>query len=221
MAGLDLLPVRALRKARALWARVTYRARLGTYRAATVANYLLDLAEANGRKLTPLQLLKLVYISHGWSLGLRDKPLIHEAVEAWKYGPVIPDLYHELKQYGSAPITGKVSAPFWNSREELSPEDKAFVQGVFAKYGQLNGIQLSHLIRWAVRGIRLTKARFSGSAFPMTSSLPTTKSSPANAPLKPTDVPGPPADWLKGEDWQLPALARNGGKGRGRTVLHA
>jgi uncharacterized phage-associated protein len=56
----------------------------------TVANRFLELAEAEGRSLTPLQLMKLVYIAHGWMLGIHQRPLIKDHIEAWKLGPVIP-----------------------------------------------------------------------------------------------------------------------------------
>ena len=32
------------------------------------------------------------------------RPLIRDRIEAWKHGPVIPVLYHELKIWGSEPI---------------------------------------------------------------------------------------------------------------------
>ena len=38
---------------------------------------------------TQFQLRKLIYIAHGWSFDLRDKPLILGRIYAWKYGSVI------------------------------------------------------------------------------------------------------------------------------------
>ena len=61
-----------------------------------VADYLILHAK---RHLTPLEINKLVYFSHGWNLGIYSKPLIDEVVEAWKYGPVIPSVYHAFKTY--------------------------------------------------------------------------------------------------------------------------
>ena len=49
-----------------------------------VSERLLHGASAMGRVLTPMQVLKLVYISHGWMLGLLDQPLVAEAIEAWR-----------------------------------------------------------------------------------------------------------------------------------------
>lgn len=72
-----------------------------------VALQMLDFANESGSGLTPLQINKLVYISHGWTLGFLGTPLIENGVaqiEAWKYGPVVVNLYHMLKGYGNHPI---------------------------------------------------------------------------------------------------------------------
>ena len=74
-----------------------------------VANYFLDIAERDGKTLNPMKLQKLVYIAHGWHLAIRRRPLIRESVEAWKYGPVIADLYHEFKKFGNMPITERAT----------------------------------------------------------------------------------------------------------------
>ena len=54
--------------------------------AVTVANKILELASAKNLKLSPLQLMKLVYMSQGWNLALNDAPLFDDRIEAWQYG---------------------------------------------------------------------------------------------------------------------------------------
>ena len=54
--------------------------------------------------------MKLVYIAHGYMLAILDRSALNprfDRVEAWKYGPVIPSVYHSFKQYGNSPITQK------------------------------------------------------------------------------------------------------------------
>ena len=68
-----------------------------------IANHFIDLSP-NG--LTLMQLLKLSYISHGFTLALLDKPLADEYAEAWRFGPVFPSIYHEFKKK-SGPIKNK------------------------------------------------------------------------------------------------------------------
>ena len=44
-----------------------------------------------------MHVLKLVYVCHGWMLGIHGAPLITEPVEAWTYSPVVPTVYHRYK----------------------------------------------------------------------------------------------------------------------------
>lgn len=69
-----------------------------------VANYFLSKAEADGCSLCMLKLMKMVYIAQGWSLAILDRDILCEDVQAWKYGPVIPSLYHEFKHFAANPI---------------------------------------------------------------------------------------------------------------------
>jgi uncharacterized phage-associated protein len=74
------------------------------FSAKAVANEFLRLAKDEGRTLTPMQLLKLVYFAYGWYWAIANKRLLDERVEAWKYGPVVPSIYHEFKRFGNEPI---------------------------------------------------------------------------------------------------------------------
>jgi len=75
------------------------------FSAIAVANEFLKIAKKHDDSLSPMKLQKLVFYAHGWSLGLMGTPLISNQVEAWDWGPVIPELYHEFKRYGNGPIT--------------------------------------------------------------------------------------------------------------------
>ena len=78
--------------------------------ALSIAYYFVDLAKGEDVELKPLRLMKLVYIAHGFMLALLDRTAIDprfDKVEAWKYGPVIPSVYHSFKRYGNNPIEEK------------------------------------------------------------------------------------------------------------------
>lgn len=114
------------------------------YDAATVANRFIELAENDGgRHLTPMQLIKLSYMAHGFSLAIKDRPLLNEAVEAWRYGPVIPGLYRKLKSYGNGGVDKPIGRFFGS--ETLASEDVELIDAVYQKYGKLTGSQLSFL----------------------------------------------------------------------------
>ena len=87
--------------------------------ALSVANYLIDLAKKENKNLTQLGLMKRVYIAHGFSLAINKESLLDnrfDKVEAWKYGPVIPSVYHSFKQYKAGPITEKAVVMDWDEK---------------------------------------------------------------------------------------------------------
>ena len=103
-----------------------------------IAKQLVELAKKDDRALTPMQLLKLVYMAHGWMLAIHGKPLISEHVEAWKYGPVILELYEAVKSYGDQPVTNIAC-----ENTPLDNQAQSIVEEVYSKYGDLNGMTLS------------------------------------------------------------------------------
>ena len=117
------------------------------YEAARVGNEILAAAQLKGLKLTPLQLVKLVYIAHGFLLGMHGRPLIDEAVEAWKYGPVVPRLYQAVKKWGRSPIAHDLptTASMFGFKwpQPIDAEAMAVIRQVAEKWGHLSGGALS------------------------------------------------------------------------------
>lgn len=118
-----------------------------------IANFFVRCAADERKQLTPLQAIKLVFIAHGWYLGLTEKPLVSEPPQAWKYGPVFPSLYQEFRGYGDGPITSPATTFTADysleivpppSRSEQEPLCK-FLEQVYAQYGKFSGTQLSTL----------------------------------------------------------------------------
>jgi len=126
------------------------------YVPSAIANEFLERAAKAGKTLTPMQLLKLVYMAHGWSLALTENPLINECVQAWKYGPVVPSLFHEFKSFGGGTINRLseyvdyleesnsieivVKKPFIDEGDVPS---KTLIDWVWQKYGSYTGKALS------------------------------------------------------------------------------
>ena len=108
----------------------------------TVANRFLQRAKAADNTLTPMQLLKLVYMAHGWMLGLYGRPLIRDEVQAWQYGPVIPRLYKAIRDYRGAAVTSKIDAP---ANDDLDEYEQDIVRQVYDIYGNKSGPALSRL----------------------------------------------------------------------------
>jgi len=134
------------------------------YPAAAIANEFIKLSREANRPVSPMKLQKLVYFAHGWYLALTGKPLINEPVEAWKFGPVIPSLYHVLKSYGDKEISNYLTDDPWNSlalmgqafkgrtyliQDGPDPQEndlaKQVVRRIWDVYGGFNAVQLSNL----------------------------------------------------------------------------
>ena len=107
--------------------------------AMALANRLIDQSE---HPLTPMQIIKLVYICHGWMLGLYKRPLIRQPVEAWRYGPVVSDVYQGFKRYGGEHIREPTG---FNAEEEFDEYEEDLYRQVVEKYGDLSGIALSSI----------------------------------------------------------------------------
>lgn len=108
----------------------------------TIADKLLQLAEDYDKPLTPMQLIKLVYLCHGWMLGAYGRPLISDDVEAWRYGPVINNLYQEVKHFKDKPVH---NSGYSNINEDLDEEESDIVKQVFDIYGARPALSLSSL----------------------------------------------------------------------------
>lgn len=120
--------------------------------AVAVANYFVDksLQEVDSQfLLTNMKLVKLVYIAHGWFLGLHGRPLISELPQAWKYGPVVPSVYNAFKSSGNQQITRPYTALIVGQPDpyQLSddPEVKALLDRVWSLYKSYTAFQLSSM----------------------------------------------------------------------------
>lgn len=103
-----------------------------------MANFLIDLS---GYTKTPMQVQKMTYIAHGYSLALRNKPLFRDQVEAWDHGPVIPSIYDAFKGWGFNPIP-EVSDPL---SAQLTADERTLLEMILAEYGKYCGYYLSQL----------------------------------------------------------------------------
>jgi len=119
-----------------------------------VANRFLQLAKAKGLQLTQMQLQKLVYISHGWSLAILGKALTMDAPQAFDYGPVYTELWEALRRYGSGPVSSPIKVgdfgfgAFASNADEVSVGQfegnaEELISSVFENYGHFHAFQLS------------------------------------------------------------------------------
>ena len=120
------------------------------YSSAAIANRFLSIANREDASLDPMKIQKLVYFAHGWHLGHGHGPLSSERVQAWRWGPVFPDLYHAVKHWGMKPI-GETVLEFYDDDwvVPFGPDSGSFAarltRSVWRAYGHLDGPELSTL----------------------------------------------------------------------------
>ena len=107
-----------------------------------VAKYFLSLQDEDaGDLISNMKLQKLVYYAQGCHLALYDEPLFEDRIEAWLYGPVVPNLYREYKEYGSDPIPNPENMDF----SKFNDEEKEFLDEVYDVYGQFSAWKLRNM----------------------------------------------------------------------------
>ncbi|NJN76126.1 MAG: SocA family protein [Synechococcaceae cyanobacterium RL_1_2] len=112
------------------------------YQASDIAKYFIHYANLEEDSLvTNLKLQKLLYYSQGFSLAIFDQPLFEENIEAWQYGPVVPDIYHEYKVHGRNPLP----EPSDFNPETIDNEARDLVDEVYSVFGKYTGTVLANL----------------------------------------------------------------------------
>ena len=97
-----------------------------------VANYIINSIEVDNLKLQ-----KLTYYSQAVHLVLNNKePLFNEEIEAWQYGPVVPELYSLYKVNGFDPI------PHVGGGGHLTAKEIESIDLVLEYYGKMSGVEL-------------------------------------------------------------------------------
>ncbi len=121
-----------------------------------IANEFIRRAAADGKTFTQMQLQKLVYIAHGWTLAITNNGLTHDSPHAWEYGPVYRSLRDSLRRYGSSAVTREIENtefspgvfsddPTAPAHAHLAPEERAIIDRVYKDYGGFHAFKLSAL----------------------------------------------------------------------------
>lgn len=113
------------------------------YKAIDIANFYIQLVNSlPDNTIDNLKLNKLLYYAQGWSLNRLGKPLFDDEIQAWDYGPVIPDVYHTFKKYGSKCIR-KPIAEF--DENVLESDELELLVDVYTNYGKYTGWALKDM----------------------------------------------------------------------------
>ena len=101
-------------------------------KALEAANYLIEISNYSSESdLTNLKLQKVLFYAQGLYLAENGKPLFEDDILAWRYGPVIQEVYDTYKSFGAYQLSEfEISAPY-----KLSNEHKLFLDKIWTEIG--------------------------------------------------------------------------------------
>lgn len=89
------------------------------YNVLDICRYVINYSNKHDYGVSNLKLQKLLYFIQVYFLinSKNQEPCFYEDIRAWNFGPVVPEAYHEYKQFGSSDIPSINSYIDFNERE--------------------------------------------------------------------------------------------------------
>lgn len=113
------------------------------HKAIDIANFFIDMAHSEEEGyITNLKVNKLLYFAQAWSLVRLGRPLFDERIEAWQYGPVVPNVYVAFKRYGGDGIAEPDGA---YSPENFSDDELQLLIDIQREYGKYTASALVNI----------------------------------------------------------------------------
>lgn len=116
-------------------------------RAIDVARYILVLAqsERDGELISNLRLQKLLYYVQGWSLADRGRPAFRECIEAWKHGPVVPEVWRQYTPHDEDEPRAIRERDPEGVKRSLPESERRFIRSVWEAYKRHSATELRRM----------------------------------------------------------------------------
>lgn len=75
------------------------------YRALDLAKYIVTKCINDGKPISNLQLQKILYYIQQEFLNTHNRAAFSDEIQAWQFGPVVPNVYYHFCGFGSMKIT--------------------------------------------------------------------------------------------------------------------
>ena len=103
--------------------------------------------------ISQLKLQKLLYFSQGFYIAQHNQPLFKNSIYAWKYGPVVKEVYEKFRYFGNNFITlnnysSILSTDFIDRFRDLDNDSKYllnFIWDNFSSYSAFELVELTHV----------------------------------------------------------------------------
>lgn len=110
------------------------------YSALEVARFIIAYCRRNGLLMSNLKLQKVLYFIQAEFLVRNGKPCFFERIEAWTFGPVVSNVYHEYKTFGSSNIYSNLSNFY-----DITENDQNIIEDVVNACNRFSAAQLVEL----------------------------------------------------------------------------
>lgn len=129
------------------------------YDALDISRYIINQLNKQECAISNLKLQKLLYFIQGLFLATDGEPCFFNKIEAWDFGPVVPDVYRHYRVFGSnnIPYIEKYvdikNHDFWNSEtiryddriiQEIDKYKIDLILDLFKKYSATQLVNITH-----------------------------------------------------------------------------
>ena len=90
------------------------------YSAVELSKYIITKCAMDNKPISNLQLQKILYFIQKEYLQKKGVPAFEDPIEAWQFGPVVPNVYYRFCGYGGMPILSEYTS-------DICEEDKKFI----------------------------------------------------------------------------------------------
>lgn len=94
-----------------------------------ISKFVLNYYRDRNIAISNLKLQKLLYFIQAECLKQLNVPCFKDDIQAWKHGPVVPDVYFNYNSYLAGPILSTLPP-----KEEISANKQAIIINVLDKY---------------------------------------------------------------------------------------
>lgn len=113
------------------------------YSALLIAKYVIRRCAECGKSISNLKLQKILYFVQAEFLVDTGKCCFSEAIEAWDFGPVVPQVYRAYRIFGSANIPAEIA----DTLRPIAKEDIDRINGIVdecAGYSASQLVEITH-----------------------------------------------------------------------------
>lgn len=117
-----------------------------------IASYIINKSIDMDSPVSNLKLQKLLYYIQAAFLVKKDEPAFIESISAWKYGPVVENVYYQFRSYVNNEIKDKIlqkNKGFLGEQEKdydptdiIMKEDQNLIDSILKSYKNVSGTDL-------------------------------------------------------------------------------